>query len=62
MFDFYLTILDSIAQSQEYSFQIKFNKLVYAEPQLSADEKFYLLGELQRRSQKYANAKKDKKD
>ncbi len=58
MFDFYLTILESIAQSQQYNFQVKFNKLVYAEEQLTADEKFYLLGELQRRSQKYAQSKK----
>ncbi len=58
MFDFYLTILDSIARSQQYNFQVKFNKLVYSEEQLTADEKFYLLGELQRRSQKYAQSDK----
>jgi hypothetical protein len=54
MFDFYLTIIDSIAKSQDQSFVAKFNNMVYAEAKLSSDEKFYLLGELQKRVQKYA--------
>ncbi|GAB4395730.1 MAG: hypothetical protein OHK0053_05990 [Microscillaceae bacterium] len=55
MFEFYLTILDSIAKSQEHSFQVKFNKMVYADDQLTSDEKFYLLGEMQKKWQKYAS-------
>ncbi|MDX2303564.1 MAG: hypothetical protein NW226_12230 [Microscillaceae bacterium] len=55
MFEFYLTIMDSIAKAQEHSFQVKFNKLVYAEEELSSDEKFYLLGEMQKRWNKFAD-------
>jgi hypothetical protein len=54
MFEFYLTIMDSLAYSQNPAFLVKFNKLVYADEKLTADEKFYLLGEMQKRSQKVA--------
>ncbi len=52
MFEFYLTIMDSLAEAQKPVFLVKFNKLVYADEKLTADEKFYLLGEMQKRSQK----------
>ncbi len=55
MFDFYLTIMDSLAEVQNPAFLVKFNALVYADEKLTADEKFYLLGEMQKRSQKVAH-------
>lgn len=55
MFDFYLTIITSLAEAQNATFLVKFNKLVYADEKLTADEKFYLLGEMQKRSQKIAH-------
>ena len=60
MFDFYLTIMDSIAGAQNPAFSVKFNKLVYEDDKLTPDEKFYLLGELQKRSQRIAH--KQEKD
>jgi hypothetical protein len=62
MFEFYLAIMDSIAQTQNPSFQIKFNNLVYADEKLTADEKFYLLGEMQKRWQKIAHKVEKKKE
>lgn len=59
MFEFYLTIIDSIAKSQQHNFLSKFNKLVYAEEELSSDEKFYLLGEMQKKWNKFSG-KSDK--
>ncbi len=56
MFDFYLAIIDNIVGTQNFAFQTKFNNLVYADAQLSSDEKFCLLGEMQKRWQKYASA------
>lgn len=60
MFDFYLTIMDSLAEAHNPTFLVKFNALVYADEKLTADEKFYLLGEMQKRSQKiiHKNEKK----
>lgn len=58
MFDFYLTILDCVVKSRNPAFQTKFNNLVYADDKLDSDEKFYLLGEMQKRWQKAE--KKDK--
>ncbi len=60
MFDFYLVIMDSLAEEQNPAFLVKFNALVYADIKLTADEKFYLLGEMQKRSQKIAH-KNEKK-
>ena len=53
MFDFYLSIIDNIVNTQNFAFQTKFNNLVYADAQLSSDEKFCLLGEMQKRWQKH---------
>lgn len=52
--------MNSIAKSQNASFLTKFNNLVYADEQLTSDEKFYLLGEMQKRWQKHHNKLKDK--
>ena len=61
MFEFYLTIMDSVAEAQNPAFLVRFNKLVFDDEKLSADEKFYLLGELQKRSQRIAHKhEKDK--
>jgi hypothetical protein len=54
--------MDSVVQSQNTGFQIKFNNLVYADDKLTADEKFYLLGELQKRWQKVAGKAEKKKE
>lgn len=59
MFEFYLAIVDSLAKTQNHAFQVKFNNLVYADNKLSSDEKFYLLGEMQKRWKKHAR-KSDK--
>ena len=61
MFDFYLVIMDGIADSQNPTFQVKFNSLVYADDKLTSDEKFYLLGEMQKRCQKVAHKVEKKK-
>ncbi len=55
MFEFYLTIIDTLAKTQNHAFQVKFNKLVYADDKLSSDEKFYLLGEMQKRWNKFSS-------
>ncbi len=52
-FEFYLHIMDSVVKSRIHNFQAKFNNLVYADEALSSDEKFYLLGEMQKRWNKY---------
>lgn len=57
MFDFYLTIIDSLAKSQTPAFLAKFNNLVYADDKLSADEKFYLMGEMRKKWQKISASK-----
>lgn len=62
MFEFYLVIIDSIAQSQEAAFQAKFNSLVYADEKLTSDEKFYLLGEMNKRWLKVASKTEKPKD
>lgn len=53
--------MDSIAGAQNPALTVKFNKLVYDDEKLTPDEKFYLLGELQKRCQRIAH-KQDKKD
>jgi hypothetical protein len=55
MFEFYLAIIPSLVEAQNPAFLVKFNKLVYADEKLTPDEKFYLLGEIQKRSQKVAH-------
>jgi hypothetical protein len=60
MFDFYLTIIESLAKTQTPSFLAKFNNLVYADDKLSADEKFYLMGEMRKKWQKISASKNAK--
>jgi|GEM_PF-3493504 len=55
MFNFYLTIIDSLAEAQNPTFLVKFNGMVYADEKLTSDEKFYLMGEMQKRNQKNAH-------
>jgi hypothetical protein len=52
MFEFYLTIIESLAQTQNPAFLAKFNNMIYADNKLNSDEKFFLMGEMQKRWQK----------
>ncbi|TAE48804.1 MAG: hypothetical protein EAZ31_01205 [Cytophagia bacterium] len=49
IFEFYLTVIDTVLKSKNQGFMSKFNQLVYADGKLSADEKFCLLGEMQKK-------------
>ncbi len=49
MFEFYLAVIDSVIISEKQGYMSKFNQLVYADGKLSADEKFCLLGEMQKK-------------
>ncbi|TAE70145.1 MAG: hypothetical protein EAZ85_12235 [Bacteroidetes bacterium] len=51
IFEFYLTVIEAVLRSKNQEFMSKFNQLVYADGKLSADEKFCLLGEMQKKWQ-----------
>lgn len=48
MLEFYLCILEAIANTQKTAFLTKFNNLVYADNKLSNEEKLFLFSEMQR--------------
>ncbi|EAY26476.1 hypothetical protein [Microscilla marina] len=48
MFDFYLTIVKTLVKTEKSEFKNKFNSLVYADKDLSTDEKMFLLEEMQK--------------
>ena len=61
MFEFYLAIMDGIVKTKVPEYQTKFNNMVYGDNKLSSDEKFYLLGEMQKKWQR-AVAKANKEN
>lgn len=62
MFEFYLTIMDSIVKSRKHPYLAKFNNMVYGDCKLSSDEKLYLFGEIQKRWQKACERSEPLKD
>lgn len=52
IFEFYLAVIESVTKSKNQGFMSKFNQLVYADSKLTSDEKFCLLGEMQKKWQK----------
>jgi hypothetical protein len=60
MFDFYLTIIKTLVKTEKSEFKNKFNSLVYADKDLSTDEKMFLLEEMQKEWMARQEKKKNK--
>lgn len=60
MFDFYLTIIKTLVKTEKTEFKNKFNSLVYADKDLSTDEKMFLLEEMQKEWMSRQEKKKNK--